>query len=104
MRLENAFATLESLLSCGHEFYLNLWIARLDMRKAFDKLDFKALFRALRQYGLDEPHLNLITALYANQQATVEGRSKFNIERDVKQEDIISLLLLNIALPLAFVR
>ena len=104
MRLENAFATLESLLSSCHEFHLNLWVASLDMRKAFDRLEFKALFRALRQYGLDEPHLNLIAALYANQEATVEGSSKFNIERGVKQGDIISPLLFNIALQLAFDR
>ena len=37
------------------------------MRKAFDRIEFKALFRALRVFGLDEPHLNLIAALYANQ-------------------------------------
>ena len=54
------------------------------MRKAFDRLEFDALFRALRHYGLDEPRLNLIAALYAKQQASVEGSSRFDIERGVK--------------------
>ena len=91
----------KSLLSSCHEFHLNLLISISHIRKAFDRLEFKALFRVLRQYGLDEPHLNLMAALYANQKATVEGSSKFNIERGVKQGDIISPLLFNIALQFA---
>ena len=74
------------------------------MRKAFDMVEFKLLFSALRQYGLHELHLNLAAALYANQKATVERSSKFIIERGVKQGDIISLLMFNIALQLAFDR
>ena len=102
MRLENAFATIEGLLSNCHEHHTDLWIASLDMRKAFDRVEFSALFRALRMYGLDEPHLNLIACLYANQHASVDGSSAFRIQRGVKQGDIISPLLFNIALQLAF--
>ena len=84
MRLENAFATIEGLLSNCHEHHTDLWIASLDMRKAFDRVEFSALFRALRMYGLDEPHLNLIACLYANQHASVDGSSAFRTQRGAK--------------------
>ena len=102
MRLENAFATIEGLLSNCHEHHIDLWVASLDMRKAFDRVEFSAVFEALQKYGLDNPHLNLITCLYANQHASVDGSDTFGVQRSVKQGDIISPLLFNIALQLDF--
>ena len=60
MRLENAFVTIEGLLMNCYEYHIDLWIASFDMRKAFDRIEFSAIFEALRKYGLDEPDLNLI--------------------------------------------
>ena len=48
--------------------------------------------------------LYLLTMLYADQTASVNGSDTFPIERGVKERDIISPILFNAALELAFRR
>ena len=55
----------------------------------------RPLFDALRAQGVDEGYVALITALYKWQVATANGSKEFNIERGVRQGDVLSTLLFN---------
>jgi endonuclease/exonuclease/phosphatase family metal-dependent hydrolase len=84
-------------LMCGKalEWNTGLWAASVDLTKAFDKIEYDALFAALREQGLDECYVALLMDLYQGQTGTV-GRSKpFPILRGVRQGDILSPLLFN---------
>ena len=56
----------------------------LDLRKAFDKINFLPLSGALRDQGVPEPYVQLLAALYEEQKGSVNGSAFFNIERGVK--------------------
>ena len=47
-RIEDVFAILESIITKTTELNVPLWMVSIDLRKAFDRLDQPALFRALR--------------------------------------------------------
>ena len=66
MKLENTLAKIEQIFSNCHEHDIDLWVASLDMQKAFDCVEFSAVFQTLRKYGLDELHLNLIACFYVS--------------------------------------
>eukprot|EP00973_Karenia_brevis_P009778 1320948-Karenia_brevis.AAC.1 len=100
--IEDAFCMYEGLVSTAIDYQIDTWICSIDLKKAFDRIEFEALFRALREHELPEPYVHLLIALYSNQVASVNGSSQFNIQRGVKQGDIISPLLFNCALEVAF--
>ena len=68
----------------------------IDLKKAFDRVDHKSLFRALR-YQMDEEYVKLVERLYENQFGNV-GNYRFPITRGVRQGDILSPLLFNAVL------
>ena len=72
------------------------------MRKAFDTIEHKPLLNALRQQGVDEEYIELIRALYSDQTGSVNGSMSFRITRGVKQGDVLSPLIFNAALEMAF--
>ena len=74
----------------------------MDMRKAFDIIDHPTLVQALRSRGFPEAYMSLLALLYANKMPSVKGSSKFQIQRGVKQGDILSVILLNCILDVAF--
>ena len=74
----------------------------MDMRKAFDTIDHPALIQALRSRGLPESYVSLLFLLYADQMASVNGSSKFPIQREVKQGDTFGAILFNCVLDVAF--
>ena len=43
-----ALLVLESMLSKGVEYNVPVWVLMIDLRKAFDRVDHKALFHAFR--------------------------------------------------------
>ena len=55
----------------------------MDMRKAFDTIDHPALIRALRSREFPEAYVALLSMLYANQIASVNGSSKIPMQRGV---------------------
>ena len=73
IRIEDAIVVIETLTSRTAEWNMPLWIASLDLRKAFDRIEHGALFRALREQGVDDPELALLLDLYFEQSGTATG-------------------------------
>ena len=70
----------------------------MDIRKAFDIIDHPALIRALRSRGLPKAYVALLSMLYANQIASVNGSLKISYltksqTRRHHQRNSIQLLL-----------
>ena len=102
IRLEDALATAEIVISKTGEWNLPLFIASLDLKKAIDRIEHEALFASLRSQGVDEPHLALLMDIYFGQVGSANGSRDFNIERGVRQGDVLSSLLFNAALETVF--
>ena len=104
VRLEEALAIADTMIGKSNEWNSPIWIASLDLKKAFDKIEHRALFAALRRQGVDEASVHLLMELYLDQAGTANGSRQFSINRGVKQGDAISSLLFNAALEEAFIR
>ena len=102
IRIEDAIVTVENLISATNEFNIPLWIASLDLRKAFDRIQHSFLFEALREQGLSDAEVALILDMYTEQTGTVDGNVEFPIYRGVKQGDTLSSILFNAALEHMF--
>ena len=72
------------------------------IKKTFDIIDHKALLHGLRDHGVAEPYIRLLGKLYTDQHASVNDSSTFPITRDVKQGDVLSAILFNCVLHIAF--
>ena len=77
-------------------------MAILDMRKVFDRIEFRPLFDALEYQGVPSSYIHLLKALYSAQHSIVNDSHKFPIQRGVKQRDLLSSILFNSGLELAF--
>lgn len=97
----DAFVTYETVCGKTLEWNVPLFTASLDLKKAFDRVEYKALFEALSAQGVDDAYISLLARLYSHQQGQVSGSKKFSIERGVKQGDVLSPLLFNAALESA---
>ena len=84
------------------DWHLPLWMISLDLRKAFDRIQFGPLFEALRDQGVPDAYVQLLGLLYKDQKGTVNGSAFFDIQRGVKQGDVISSMLFNAGLEAAF--
>ena len=95
--VDDAFAVFENVCSKSMEWSVPMWCASLDLRKAFDRIEYNALFDALKVQGVPYAYLKLIASLYHEQVGLVQGR-QFPIKRGVKQGDVLSPLLFNAGL------
>ena len=102
IRVEDALMTAEVVIEHSIEFHTSVWLLSMDLRKAFDTVDHDALLRALHDRGVDEGYLALLDLLYGDQVGSVHDSRKFPIERGVKQGDILSPILFNYVLAIAF--
>ena len=102
IRIEDALLSAEVAIEYALEFDTPLWLMSMDMRKIFDTIEFRALFQALRNHGLDESYLQLLKVLYSKPTGTANGSDEFPILRGVKQGDVLSAILFNCALDMAF--
>ena len=72
------------------------------MTMTFDKIKFQPLFATIRNQGVPESYVQLLVALYEEQKGSVNGSTFFNIERGVKQGDVLSSMLFNAGLEATF--
>ena len=79
----------------------DVWFASIDLKKAFDRVEHSALFRASEDQGVPPEYIQLLFSLYKNQAGCGSGSVKFRITRGVRQGDILSPLLFNAALEFA---
>ena len=79
-------------------------MASLDLSKAFDRIELGPLFNALRLQNTPESYVQLLALLYKNQTGSVNGSRLFGIQRGVKQGDVISPMLFNVGIEIAFRR
>ena len=104
IRLEEALVIAEMMVSKTAEYNLPLYIASLDLKKAFDRIEHKALIEALEVQGLDDPYIALLLDMYSCQTGSANGSRTFQINRGVCQGDVLSSLLFNAALEIVFQR
>jgi hypothetical protein len=87
--------TVSLLIERSHEFNSPLWLGLVDFEKAFDSIEFDALWHVLEKQGVSQHYIALLKGLYAGQTAFVRTNTdsrKFEIGRGVKQGDPISAL------------
>eukprot|EP00435_Cladocopium_sp_Y103_P073186 s443_g42.t1 len=86
--------------ACGKmlEWDSELWVASVDVKKAFDRVEYDCLFAALSRQHVPQSYINLPRAICRGQVETVEGHAPFDIERGVQQGDVLSPLLCNVSL------
>ena len=101
-RIDDVFSILENIIGKTNEWNLPLWMVSIDLRKAFDRILHDPLFDALLAQCVLEGYVQLLAALYSNQQGFVNGSRGFGIYRGVKQGDVISPLLFNAGIEAAF--
>ena len=82
-----------------------LWIPRLNLSKAFDRVDWDALWRGLRLHGASAHVVWLLQVVYPNQTGQITEHSEvsreFCINAGVRQGRVLSPRLFCSALPLA---
>ena len=82
----------------GVEWNSDIWFANLDLTNAFDRVEHTQLFPALREQHVPQPHIALLRAIDSSQSGAVHGGRPCDIQRGVKQNDILSPMFFNAAL------
>lgn len=85
--------TVRQIIEKSIEYNINLWIAFIDFRKAFDMLESWAVINAMRNARIDQRYIDLINYIYSRATMKIKQHrttEKINISRGVRQGDIIS--------------
>ncbi len=97
--LNDAVFTLRSLMHKCHRYKEPLYLAFVDLRKAYDSIPRGALWRVLTAYGVDPQVVDLLADLHTGTQAAVKLAGStgdwFGIDRGVRQGCVIAPLLFN---------
>ena len=75
-----------------------LYMAFVDLEKAFDQVPRKVIWWALRKFGVEEWIVRLVQGMYANAQSHIRVGEEFEVKVGVHQGSVLSLLLFIIVL------
>jgi len=88
---------LRRIMEGFQDYQLPLTVTFIDFKKAFDSINRKVMFAILRHYGIPEPVVNAISALYNNSKSAVmvDGSisDPFNVSTGVLQGDVLAPFL-----------
>ena len=90
--------TFHLLRERANEWGHNLWVAALDFKKAFDSVEHKSIWAALKAQIVQPEYIVLLQQLYGGQTATVKtdvSSRPFSLLWGTKQGDPLSSLLFN---------
>ena len=102
IRIEDALLCAETAFQYALEFNVPLWVLSMDLRKAFDTVDHAQVFQSLAYHGLDPAYIELLKGLYSGQSGSANGSRKFDISRGVRQGCVLSAIIFNCVLDVAF--
>ena len=93
-RLEEHLLTTNMVLDTSRAVGLPVWVLSLDLSKAFDRVDWKALWAALHDHGISPHMIWIIQRLYSEQVGQVttstESSKEFPIRAGVRQGCVLS--------------
>ena len=97
---------INQIIEKTNEYNLPLYIGFVDFEKAFDSIEHPAMFRALRNIGINETYINLLEDIYSDATAKIhldnEISTEIKISRGVRQGDPLSPKLFNATLEEVF--
>ena len=88
---------INQLIEKSNEYQIYLCLGFVDYQKAFDSIEHKDMFNALRKAGIHEGYINIIQDIYTNATARIhidkDISKEVKMERGVRQGDTISPLV-----------
>ncbi|MCV6574647.1 MAG: reverse transcriptase family protein, partial [Cohaesibacter sp.] len=104
-RIEEHLLTANICLQKTLAANVPLWIISLDLSKAFDKIDWNALWTSLGQHGISEHLIWILQCIYYGQTGVVREHNVdsygFNIRGGVRQGCVLSPRLFSSVLEMA---
>ena len=70
-----------------------MWIATIDVTKAFDSITHKSISKALKSCSISHEYISLLVKIYKDQKASVQTdveSNMFEIKKGTKQGDPLS--------------
>jgi len=93
-RIEEHLLTANMFLDKTRSVGIPVWAVSLDLSKAFDRVDWSALWSAMRGHGISDHLIWVLQVLYENQTGQVKGNSQrsdpFDIRAGVRQGCVLS--------------
>ena len=89
------------------EYNFPLYMAFVDYEKAFDSIQHRAVFEALRAHGVQEKYINIIKETYAEGTAQIRTEKlsgKIKIMKGVRQSDTLAPVMFTAAVEEIFKR
>ena len=97
---------INQLIEKSNEYQLDLCLGFVDYQKAFDSIEHKDMFNALRKVGIHEGYISIFQDIYTNATAKIyidkDVSKEVKIKRGVRQGDTISPKLFTAALEEVF--